>query len=300
MTSWDYLDTFYSDMFTDGYDDRTAARPNFSEPAPAPLSMQPMSSTQFQSSSMGDNFQSSMGDKFQSSMGDKYHSNEGQYIQPELPREIPQQSQPIAPPQQQQQPPSPRKSLFDFVSPFDALPNTTSMPKKKPIPAGPASASSTNEDSWTSASLVSLSNDPKRKSVENLMDQLTRSQPSYPAQPPSPTYYSTTDEYSQVESTPQVLQSRTMPPPLPPKPGRAPSPPKPERSSPPKPAAQQPRRPVESPLGQATMPPMRREKDSSPGPRNTWKGEGRVAKGAAKGKAQTSPRQVSRLVHTIL
>jgi hypothetical protein len=123
-------------------------------------------------------------------------------------------------------------------------------------------------------SLVSLSNDPKHKSVENLMDQLTRSQPSYSGQPSSPTYYSTTDEYSQVESTPQLLQPRTMP--LPPKPGRAPSPPKPERSSPPQPVAQQPRRPVESPLGQVHMPPMRREKDSSPRPCNTWKGEGRA------------------------
>jgi hypothetical protein len=301
MTSWDYLDTFFSDMFTDAYDDSTAARPSFSEPAPAPLSMPPMSSPQFQSA-MTDKFQSSMGqssmgDKFQSSMEDKYH--EGQYIPQELSREAPQQSQPIAPPQQpqqqQQQPPSPRKSLFDFVSPFDALANTTtSIPKKKPVPAGPASASSTNEDSWTSASLASLSNDPKRKSVENLMDQLTRPQPPpYSGQPPSPTYYSTTDEYSQVESTPQLIQPRTMPPPLPPKPGRAPSPPKPDRSSPPKQAAQQqPRRAVESPLGQAPILPMRREKDSSPGPRNTWKGESRV-KGAPKGKAQTSPRQVS-------
>ena len=298
MTSWDYLDSFFSDMFTDVYDDSAAARPSFSDPAPAPLSMQSMSSPQFQSPmgqpSMGDKYQSSLGDNFQSSMGDQYHSNEDQYISQEPPREIPQQSQPIAPPQQQQQPPSPRKSLFDFVSPFDALANTSSIQKKKPVPQGPASASSTNEDSWTSASLVSLSNDPKRKSVENLMDQLTRSQPSYAGQPPSPTYYSTTDEYSQVESTPQLLQPRTMPPPLPPKPGRAPSPPKPERSSPPKPVAQQPRRPVESPLGQVHMPPMRREKDSSPGPRNTWKGEGR-AKGPAKGKAQASPRQVCQI-----
>jgi len=284
MSSWDYLDTFYSDMYADAYDNSTAARPNFSEP----LSMPPMSSTQFQSP---------IGDKFQPSMVDKYHSNEGQYIQPEQPREMPQQNQPIAQPPQPQQPPSPRKSLFDFVSPFDALANTAPVPKPKPVPAGPASASSTNEDSWTSASLVSLSNDPKHKSVENLMDQLTRSQPTYTSgQPPSPTYYSTTDEYSQVESTPQVLQPRTMPPPLPPKPGRAPSPPKPERSSPPKPAAQQPRRPVESPLGQAPMPPMRREKEGSPGPRSTWKSEGRAVKGAAKGKAQMSPRQVSQHV----
>ncbi|KAG1749037.1 uncharacterized protein EDB91DRAFT_1112153 [Suillus paluster] len=272
----------------------TAPRSNFSEPAPAPIStLPPMSSPQFQSS-MGDKFQPS-----QSSMADKYHLNEGSYMPQEPPRDSPQHNQPVPQPQQPQQqpqqPPSPRKSMFDFVSPFDALASTSAV-KKKPVPAGPASASSTNEDSWTSASLGSL-NDPKRKSVENLMDQLTRSQQSYPSgQTSSPTYdpYSTTDEYSQVESQPtpqqQPLHPRTMPPPppLPPKPGRSASPP---RGSPPKPAAQQPRphpRPVESPLGQAPMPPARREKDGSPGPRNTWKNEGR-GKGAAKGKPQTSP-----------
>ncbi|KAG1723886.1 hypothetical protein EDB19DRAFT_1897994 [Suillus lakei] len=260
----------------------TAPRSNFSEPAPPPMTILPSaSSPQFQSSMA----QSSMP---QSSMGDTYHLNEG---------DSPQHNQPIAPPQQPQQlPPSPRKSMFEFVSPFDAL-DSTSTVKKKPVPVGPASASSTNEDSWTSASLGSL-NDPKRKSVENLMDQLTRSQQPYPSdQASSPAYdpYSTTDEYSQVESQPtpqqQSLQPRTMapPPPLPPKPGRA----SPPRGSPPKPAAQQPRpqpRPVESPLGQAPMPPARREKEGSPGPRNTWKNESRgKGLGAAKGKAQTSP-----------
>ncbi|KAG1835694.1 hypothetical protein EV424DRAFT_1358313 [Suillus variegatus] len=264
----------------------TASRSNFSEPAPQPMStLPPAASPQFQSS-MG---QSSMA---QSSIGDTYHLNEGPYIQQEQPRDT---QPPIPQPQQPQQlTPSPRKSMFEFVSPFDAL-DSTSTVKKKPVIAGPASASSTNEDSWTSASLGSL-NDPKRKSVENLMDQLTRSQQSYPpAQPPSPAYdpYSTTDEYSQVESQPtpqqQPLQPRTMPPPppLPPKPGRV----SPPRGSPPKPAPQQPRpqpRPVESPLGQAPTPPARRDKDGSPGPRNTWKNESR-AKGTAKGKPQTSP-----------
>lgn len=263
----------------------TAPRSNFTEPAPPPMTTLPPASTpQFQPSQL------SMG---QSSMGDSYHLNEGPYIPQEQPRDTLQHNPP--PPQQPQQlPPSPRKSMFEFVSPFDAL-DSTSTVKKKPVPAGPASASSTNEDSWTSASLGSL-NDPKRKSVENLMDQLTKSQQSYPSgQASSPTYdpYSTTDEYSQVESQPtpqqQPVQPRTMPPPppLPPKPGRA----SPPRGSPPKPAAQQPRpqpRPVESPLGQAPMPPARREKDGSPGPRNTWKNEGR-GKGAAKGKAHTSP-----------
>jgi hypothetical protein len=283
MTSWDFLDTFYADLY-----DSTAPRSNFSEPPPQQMStLPPAASPQFQSS-MG---QSSMS---QSSIGDAYHINEGPYI----PQEQPRDTQPIPQPQQPQQlTPSPRKSMFEFVSPFDAL-DSTSTVKKKPVTVAPGSASSTNEDSWTSASLGSL-NDPKRKSVENLMDQLTRSQQSYPsAQAPSPTYdpYSTTDEYSQVESQPtpqqQPLQPRTMPPPppLPPKPGRA----SPPRGSPPKPTAQQPRpqpRPVESPSGQAPIPPARRDKDVSPGPRNTWKNESR-GKGPAKGKAQTSPRQV--------
>lgn len=291
MTSWDFLDTFYADLY-----DSTAPRSNFSEPAPQQMSiLPPAASPQFQSS-MG---QSSMA---QSSIGDTYHLNESPYI----PQDQPRDTQPIPQPQQPQQlTPSPRKSMFEFVSPFDAL-DSTSTVKKKPVAAGPASASSTNEDSWTSASLGSL-NDPKRKSVENLMDQLTRSQQSYPsAQPPSPTYesYSTTDEYSQVESQPtpqqQPLQPRTMPPPppLPPKPGRA----SPLRGSPPKPVAQQPRpqpRPVESPLGQIPMPPARRDKDGSPGPRNTWKNESR-GKGAAKGKAQTSPRQAFHVFNTCL
>lgn len=79
--------------------------------------------------------------------------------------------------QQQQQPPSPsRKSMFDFVSPFDAL-AATSQAKKRVDPAvlmtSDESHDSTEDSSWTTVS------DPKRKSVENLMDQLTRSQGPY-------------------------------------------------------------------------------------------------------------------------
>lgn len=77
----------------------------------------------------------------------------------------------------QQQPPSPsRKSMFDFVSPFDALAATSSA-KKRVDPAvlmtSDDSHDSTEDSSWTAIS------DPKRKSVENLMDQLTRSQVQY-------------------------------------------------------------------------------------------------------------------------
>lgn len=85
-----------------------------------------------------------------------------------------QQQQPQSQPHS---PPSPsRKSIFDFVSPFDALANTnTGSLKKKPVPEpGPEA-----DDGW----LASV-NDPKRKSMENLMDQLTRSQapPHAPSQ----------------------------------------------------------------------------------------------------------------------
>ena len=70
----------------------------------------------------------------------------------------------------QPQPPSPsRKSMFDFVSPFDVLQSSSAT--KKPEPSLSAST-----DTYFSAAA-----DPKRKSVENLMDQLTRGQGPLPA-----------------------------------------------------------------------------------------------------------------------
>ncbi|KAH7889916.1 hypothetical protein F5I97DRAFT_1998295 [Phlebopus sp. FC_14] len=279
MASWEYIDAFCADIF-----DSAAPRTNYTEPAPVVLSSMPPTSSA----------------PMQPPISEPYHPSDGVFMPQDAPRELPSHSQPMPLSQpQQQSPPSPRKSLFDFVSPFDAL-ATTSTVKKKPVPAAPPSASSGNEDSWTSASLGSHANEPQRKSVENLIDQLTRSQAPYAAgQPPSPSYdpYSTTDEYSQVESnhpTPQQQlqqQPRAMPPPppLPPKPARPASP----RASPPKPPVQQqplsrPQgRAVESPVGQP-IPPARKEKDSSPGPRPNWKNEGR-GKVAAKGKSQSSP-----------
>ncbi|KAF9239664.1 hypothetical protein BU15DRAFT_87964 [Melanogaster broomeanus] len=261
----------------------TAPRSNYSEPAqgvvpslPPATSMPPM----------------------QQPVGEPYHPSDG-YIPQDVPRELPPQSQSMSVSQPQQPaPPSPRKSMFEFISPFDALSSSSSTIKKKPVPGPPTGSSSGNEDSWTSASLGSLQNDPKRKSVENLIDQLTRGQAPYvPGRPPSPSYdpYSTTDEYSQVEAnqpTPQQTQQQSRsippPPPLPPKPGRA----SPPRASPPKlPVQQQQQRPqgrsVESPLGQP-IPPARREKEGSPGPRPNWKTDAR-GRGAAKNKTQTSP-----------
>ncbi|KAG6331224.1 hypothetical protein ID866_7865 [Astraeus odoratus] len=256
-----------------------APRSNFVEPAPAAVSPLPPTSSA----------------SLPPSTAEPYPPNEGPFVPQETPRELPPQPAPL-PQAQQQAPPSPPKPIFDFVSPFDALVSSSaSTVKKKPVPAAPQSSSSGNEDSWTSASLGSLGNDPKHKSVENLIDQLTRSQAPYnPGQPPSPSYdpYSTADDYSQVEPSHPIQQQQLRsipPPPLPPKPGHV-SPPRP---SPPKaaPVQQQQQRPqgrsVESPLGQP-MPPVRKEKEGSPGPRPTWKNEPRT-KGGVKGKSQTSP-----------
>lgn len=256
-----------------------APRSNYSEPAPPASTLPPASSAPMHPPAP-----------------ESYLPTEGPYVPRETPRDLPQ---PMPLPQAQQPaPPSPPKPMFDFVSPFDAF--TASSPpavKKKPVPTGPPSASSGNEDSWTSASLGSLGADPKRKSVENLIDQLTRGQVPYgPGQPPSPTYdpCNTADEYSQVEAnqpTPQQQRAIPPPPPLPPKPGRESSP----RASPPKLSQQQqpqhqhrPQgRSTESPVGQPA-PPSRKDKDGSPGPRPTWKNDGR-AKGGVKGKVQTGP-----------
>lgn len=272
MASWDYIDTFFTDHL-----DSSAPRSNYSDPQPVLSSIPPPTSAPLQPPPL-----------------EPYHSSDS-YVPQEPPRELPPPPQPISVSHPQQHPPpSPRKSMFEFISPFDALATNPTTVKKKPAPA---STSSGNEDSWTSASLGSL-NDPKRKSVENLIDQLTRGQAPYPsAQPPSPAYdpFSTTDEYSQVDlnqSNPQQSQqqSRPMPPPpLPPKPGRV----SPPRASPPKPPVQhQPQRQqgrsTESPVGQPIAP-VRRDKEGSPGPRSTWKNDGR-SKPVNKAKSQSSPR----------
>ncbi|KAJ6618338.1 hypothetical protein B0H10DRAFT_2030437 [Mycena sp. CBHHK59/15] len=141
--------------------------------------------------------------------------------------------------QQQQQPPSPRKSMFDFVSPFDALSNTTGSIKKKPVPVQPPSVSSGTEESgsWTNLS------DPKRQSVDNLLDTLTRGGPAQISGPQVYDSYLGGTEFSQNEP------SRAPPPLLPPKqvPNRTASP----RASPPKTHAQRaPVRVVESPPSQ--------------------------------------------------
>ena len=48
----------------------------------------------------------------------------------------------------QQRPPSPaRRSMFDYVSPFDALSNSTPQTKRKPVPSQPSGAGSNTDDS---------------------------------------------------------------------------------------------------------------------------------------------------------
>ena len=128
---------------------------------------------------------------------DAYQSTYGQETPrdllqgPQLPP-MPPAVQPQPVPQPQQQPPSPgRRSMFDFVSPFDALANagSSSVPKK-PVPE----VGNVPDDSWPGTAA-----DPKRKSMENLMDQLTRSSQS---QGPAPPPQHQLDSYSPEPATP--------------------------------------------------------------------------------------------------
>ncbi|KAJ7261361.1 hypothetical protein B0H12DRAFT_1106443 [Mycena haematopus] len=225
---------------------------------------------------------------------------EGEYrpYQHEPSPDIPQRTQ-MPPTQQQQpqqqQPPSPRKSMFDFVSPFDALSNTaTGSIKKKPVPVQPSVSSSTEESGWTNLS------DPKRQSVDNLLEHLTRGTASQISGPPAyESYLGNRDsDYSQAES------SRAPPPPLPPKPvpNRTASP----RASPPKTQAQRvPGRLVDSPASQHANPQgtgtgnNRRDKESSPGPRGGFrKGMGQN-KGNNKNNNQSPSPQAQNIVFDV-
>ncbi|KAJ7771739.1 hypothetical protein B0H16DRAFT_1660701 [Mycena metata] len=209
---------------------------------------------------------------------------------PDLPhRSIPVTQQPpqqTQQQQQQQQPPSPRKSMFDFVSPFDALSGTaTGSVKKKPVPVQPSSVSSSaaEESGWTNLS------DPKRQSVDNLLEHLTRGTASQISGPPAYDSYlgGGGSDYSQTEP------SRAPPPPLPPKPvpNRTASP----RASPPKTHAQRaPVRLAESPASQQSNASQgagnasgnnRRDKESSPGPRGGFR------KGVGQGKGNKNNNQ---------
>ncbi|KAF9452878.1 hypothetical protein P691DRAFT_803161 [Macrolepiota fuliginosa MF-IS2] len=213
-----------------------------------------------------------------------------------------QQQQAPLPPAQQQRPPSPRRSMFDFVSPFDHLSNTTGSVKKKPVPQSSSVSSGTDDSSWTTVP------DPKRQSVENLLENISRGQlPQPPLQPSVPAPVSAYEsylggnDYSQGEQVP----SRAPLPPIPSNtktvPNRNASP----RASPPKPPVQQqpqsqpqrsqPRQPDSfitqgPPPSNASQVGGRREKESSPGP--GARGGARkapITQTKAAGKMQSSP-----------
>ena len=187
----------------------------------------------------------------------------------------------------QQHSPSPgRRSMFDFVSPFDALNGPPQQGKRKPVPQPPPSVDSTGE----SSSWANITMDPKRKSVENLMDQITRGQG--PPQPPAQSVTAQFDPYAPSDElpTPQAEQAQTRASrPLPPQPTQQQSP----RASPPKmPAQVRPQRQsVDSPIG----PPApqgsyyqqpRKDKESSPfrpvEPQTRGKGNGGKGKNVAR------------------
>ncbi|KAH9951294.1 hypothetical protein B0H21DRAFT_888254 [Amylocystis lapponica] len=179
----------------------------------------------------------------------EYYPGEAPYGPHEAPREV---SDLQVPATTQPRAPSPaRRSMFDFVSPFDALANTTTTAaKRKPAPTQQPNVSTNYEESaWTPGAM-----DPKRKSVENLMDQLTRGQalPSAPIQPVQAPYdpYSQGDETTPQAEPVQARASRPLPP-QPPQMSQAPQPTASPRSSPPKPQVQarQQRRSAGSPVG---------------------------------------------------
>lgn len=221
-----------------------------------------------------------------------------------------QQQQPSPPPAQQQRPPSPRRSMFDFISPFDHLSSATSSVRKKPVPQSSNVSSGTDDSSWTTVP------DPKRQSVENLLENISRGQlPQPPVQPsvqaPVSAYesYLGGNDYSQGEQ----VSSRAPLPPIPTTtksvPNRTASP----RASPPKPPIQQqpqpqlqlqpqpqPQRPQPRqpdsfitqgpPASNASQVGGRREKESSPGPSaRGGNRKGPIHQTKANNKAQSSP-----------
>ena len=189
---------------------------------------------------------------------------------------------------QMQGSPPPNKTMFDFVSPFDALATPSVAPVRKPAPpvSHQQGLSEPFEDTWSSVI------DPKRKSVDNLLEQL--SIPKAPA--PSSAHF---DPHSPDEETPiaEPVQSKATSRPLPPKPIQAPSPrPSPPKTSPP---ARRDVQAPEPPLGPQVGPALlhmptgqaQREKESSPGPRGGWKGHegGRNRGSGSRAKTQTGP-----------
>ncbi|KXN90514.1 hypothetical protein AN958_04186 [Leucoagaricus sp. SymC.cos] len=227
-----------------------------------------------------------------------------QQQQQHQPPSLPPQPQPQ--PQQQQRAPSPRRSIFEYVSPFDQLSNTAGSVKKKPVPQQPSSVSSgTDDSSWTTVP------DPKRQSVENLLENISRGQlPQPPVQPSVQAPVSAYDSYhlggGNDYSQGEQMASRAPLPPIPnpnkPIPNRASSP----RASPPKPPVQQqpppppqpqrppPRQPdsfiTQGPPSNGSQVGGRREKESSPGPSARGGArKGPINQAKTGGKVQMSP-----------
>ncbi|GAW06255.1 wd40 repeat-containing nuclear protein [Lentinula edodes] len=184
--------------------------------------------------------------------------------------------------QPQNRPPSPPKSMFDFVSPFDALTGSGPM-KKKSQPAPSVSSANDDSGSWTAVS----GPDPKRQSVDNLLETLARSHIPPPSQPQpqlAPQIGGQFDPYHEY-SYPEQMQIQVPAPPPQQKQAagslnRAASPSR--RPSPSKTQAQR-NRAFESPVSQqgstGNNNANRRDKESSPGPGLTARGSIRGGKG---------------------
>ncbi|KAJ3815773.1 hypothetical protein EV368DRAFT_44285 [Lentinula lateritia] len=184
--------------------------------------------------------------------------------------------------QPQNRPPSPPKSLFDFVSPFDALTGSGPM-KKKSQPAPSVSSANDDSGSWTAVS----GPDPKRQSVDNLLETLARSHIPPPSQPQPQLATQTGGQFDPYHeySYPEQMQIQVPAPPPQQKQAagslnRAASPSR--RPSPSKTQAQR-NRAFESPVSQqgstGNNNTNRRDKESSPGPGLTARGSIRGGKG---------------------
>lgn len=200
-------------------------------------------------------------------------------------------SLPVSQPQPQRAP-SPRQSIFNYISPFDQLSNTSNLAnqtKKKPPPQ-PSGVNSggTDDSSWTTVP------DPKRQSVENLLENISRGQlPQPPVQSTGPAPVSAYEsylggnDYSQGEPVTSRVSLPLIPAGNKPTPNRTSSPressPKSSSQQPPQLQAQvqpqpqpQPQRPQPRqpdsfttqgpPPSNTALGGIRREKESSPGP----------------------------------
>lgn len=228
-------------------------------------------------------------------VGSSQHTDASSYYEPEFITPQTASTEVIQGPMsagqsQTQGSPPPNKTMFDFVSPFDAL-ASSSAPARKPVPppSHQQAPSEPFEDTWASVVI-----DPKRKSVDNLLEQLGNTKAPVP-----PTAQVPFDRHSPEEEAPilELIQSKAASRPLPPKPTQAPSP----RGSPPKvtppvrrdvQASEPPLGPQVGPLSHLSTGIAQREKESSPGPRGSWKGHegGRNRGSGSKAKTQTGPK----------